>query len=74
MFGSVVGVRVLDVSKYRCSVFFTVNQSEKTLPPNMTVICCPETSVQNYHSNLRNIPEELRYHLHLKSRILLKTK
>jgi hypothetical protein len=33
----------------------------------------PETSVQNYRSTLRNIPEERRYHLHrggnLKSRV-----
>ena len=36
---------------------------------------CPETSVRNYHSTLRNIPEECRSHLHrggsLKSRIVL---
>jgi hypothetical protein len=25
---------------------------------------CPETSVQNYHSALRNTPEERRYHVH----------
>jgi hypothetical protein len=35
---------------------------------------CPETSVQNYNSVLRNIPEERRYHLHrcrsLKSRTI----
>jgi hypothetical protein len=38
----------------------------------MEPIGCPETSVQNYHSALRNIPEEGRSHLHcggsLKSR------
>jgi hypothetical protein len=39
----------------------------------MRPIGCPETSVHNYHSTLRNIPEERRYHVHrggsLKSRI-----
>jgi hypothetical protein len=25
---------------------------------------CPETSIQTYHSTLRNIPEERRSHLH----------
>jgi hypothetical protein len=30
----------------------------------MGLICCPETSVQNYHPTLRNIPEERRYNLH----------
>jgi hypothetical protein len=38
----------------------------------MGQICCPETSIQNYHSRLRNISEERRYPLHrngsLKSR------
>jgi hypothetical protein len=27
-------------------------------PLKMGPICCPETSVENYHSTLRNIPEE----------------
>ena len=30
----------------------------------MGQICRPETSVRNYHSALRNIPEESRSHLH----------
>ena len=30
----------------------------------MWPICCPETSVQNYHSTIRNIPEEHRSHVH----------
>jgi hypothetical protein len=30
----------------------------------MGPIVCPETSVQNYHSKLRNVPEECRAHLH----------
>jgi len=38
-------------------------------------ICCPETSVRNHHSTLRNNPEERRSRLHqggsLKSRITL---
>jgi hypothetical protein len=29
-------------------------------PLNMGLIACPETSVQNYDSTLRNIPEERR--------------
>jgi len=28
------------------------------------LICCPETSVWNYHPTLRNIPEQRRSHLH----------
>jgi hypothetical protein len=40
----------------------------------MGLIRCPETSVNDYHSTLRNIPEERRSHQHrgasLKSRIL----
>ena len=39
----------------------------------MGPIGCPETSVRNYRSTLRNIPEERRSHLHrggsLKSRM-----
>jgi hypothetical protein len=36
-------------------------RSERTSwPLNMGPICCPETSVRNYHSTLRNIPEECR--------------
>ena len=30
----------------------------------MGLIGCPETSVQNYHTTLRNIPEQHRSHLH----------
>ena len=26
-------------------------------------VCCPETSVTNYQSTLRNTPEERRFHL-----------
>jgi hypothetical protein len=33
-------------------------------PLKMGPIGCPETSVQNYHSTLHNIPEERRSHLH----------
>jgi hypothetical protein len=32
-------------------------------PAKRGPIGCPETSVQNFHSALRNIPEECRYHL-----------
>jgi len=35
------------------------------LPLMMEPIGCPETSTTNYHSRLRNIPEERRSHLHL---------
>jgi hypothetical protein len=53
--------------------FSRVKKSKKTsLPLKMEPIGCPETLVQNYHSTLRNIPEEHRCHLHrggsLKSR------
>jgi hypothetical protein len=30
----------------------------------MGQIVCPETSIRNYHYNLRNIALESRYHLH----------
>jgi hypothetical protein len=33
-------------------------------PLKMGPICCPETSVQNYHSTVRNIPEERRSQEH----------
>ena len=33
-------------------------------PLKMWFIGCPETSAQNYHSRLRNIPEARRFHLH----------
>jgi hypothetical protein len=49
----------------RVRVLFTVK---------MVQIRCPETSVNNYHTTPRNIPEERRYHQHrggnLKSRNL----
>jgi len=37
---------------------------EERWPLRMGPIRCPETSVGNYHSRLRNIPEERRSHLH----------
>jgi hypothetical protein len=41
----------------------------------MEPIRCPETSVKDYHSTLRNIPEERRAHQHrggsLKSRLAI---
>jgi hypothetical protein len=30
----------------------------------MGSICCPEISITNYHSTLRETPEERRSHLH----------
>jgi len=44
MFGSVAGFRVVDVSEGRFTLFFTVNQLEKTLPPKMTIPRLFETS------------------------------
>ena len=40
--------------------------SVPTFLDNLSVgpIGCPESSVQNYHSTLRNIPEDHRSHLH----------
>ena len=38
--------------------------SSTSWPLNMRPIRCSETSVKNYHSSLRNIPEERRYHQH----------
>jgi hypothetical protein len=41
----------------------------------MGPICCPETSVNNYHTTPRNIPEERRSHKHrggsLKSKLFV---
>jgi hypothetical protein len=46
-------------------VLVTSSRVKKTPRPlKMGSIGCPETSVQNYHSTLRNIPEEGRYHLY----------
>jgi len=43
----------------------------------MGSIGCPETSVRNYYSTLRNIPEQRKSHLHrggsLKSHIILRS-
>jgi hypothetical protein len=52
-----------------------VKKSKKTSwPLKMEPMGCSETSVKNYHSSLRNIPEERRSHLHrvgsLKSRTI----
>jgi hypothetical protein len=48
--------------------------SSASLPLRMGQICCPETSVNNYHTTLRNASEERRSHQHrggsLKSRLL----
>ena len=49
--------------------------SRTSWPVKMRQIGCPETSAQNYHSSLRNIPDKLRPHLHggriLKSHITM---
>jgi hypothetical protein len=51
-----------------------VRKSWTSRPLKMKPIGCPETSVQSYHSMLRNIPKERRSHIHrggsLKSRTL----
>jgi hypothetical protein len=47
------------VKKFKKEAFFL-----NLLTLNMGPIVCPETSVHNYHSTLRNIPEEGRSHLH----------
>jgi len=50
-----------------------VKKTRRILPLKVGPISCPETSVTNYHSALRNSPEELRSHLirggSLKSRL-----
>jgi hypothetical protein len=42
---------------------FRDNLSVLSWPLKMGTICCPETSVRNYHHTLRNFPEERRSHL-----------
>jgi hypothetical protein len=58
--------------RYRFLAFF-LSYSE-SWPVKMEPIRCPETSVNNYHTRPRNIPEERRSHQHrggsLKSRLL----
>ena len=41
-----------------------LQESSWTWPLKTEPIGCPETSVRNYHSTLRNIPEEHRSHIH----------
>ena len=41
-----------------------VEQYWPPLPPKMEQIGCSETSGRNYHSALRNIPEERKSHLY----------
>jgi hypothetical protein len=38
----------------------TVKKSKKKIPLKMGLIHRPETSVKDYHTTLRNIPEKLR--------------
>jgi hypothetical protein len=48
--------------RYNLSLPYSrVKKSKKKIGP----LGCPETSVQNYHSTLRNNAEERRSHLHL---------
>jgi hypothetical protein len=42
----------------------SVPSSWTSWPLKMGLIGCPETSLQNYHPTLRNIPQERRSHLH----------
>jgi hypothetical protein len=42
------------------TTFLSYLQRWRSPRPKMGPIVCPETSVQNYHSTLRNIPEELK--------------
>jgi hypothetical protein len=58
MFGGVAGLRVLDVSKRRFTIFFTVEQPEKTLPPKMTVLRHFETSEILNPTRKRNVTED----------------
>jgi hypothetical protein len=45
-----------------CALLGCKSQST-TWPLKMRPIGCPDTSVQNYHSTLRNIPNEHRSHV-----------
>jgi hypothetical protein len=50
--------------RLKCEPSCSLRTDDPSWPLKMGPIGCPETSVQNYHSTLRNIPEERRYHLH----------
>jgi hypothetical protein len=39
-------------------------QDNVSVPVKMGPICCPETSVNNYHTTPHNIPEECSSHQH----------
>jgi len=60
---------------FECAVGGVRHPQHISWPLKMWPLDCPETSVRNYHSTLRNIPEERRSHLHrggsLKSRIVI---
>jgi hypothetical protein len=62
-----------DITRRRVVIFF-YRRFADSWPVKMGPICCAETSVNNYHTTPRNIPEERRCHLHrggsLKSRLL----
>jgi hypothetical protein len=58
MFGVVAGFRVVDVSEGRFTIFFTVNQLEKTLPSKMTIPRPFETSGTLSLTKQRNVAED----------------
>jgi hypothetical protein len=70
--GNYAGSSSNALTTFRDNLF--VPSSVVFLTLNMEPISCPETSVKDYHSSLRNIPEERRCHQHrrgsLKSRML----
>jgi hypothetical protein len=63
---------ITDKTMQGVSALFKGQEVQTSWPLKMGPIGCPETSVQNCHSTLRNIPKEGRPHLHrggsLKSR------
>jgi hypothetical protein len=52
------------VPSFRDHLSVPSSRFKKSWPLKMGPIGCPETSVQNYHSTLSNIPEERRSHEH----------
>ena len=64
LLGYYARLRGSSVPTFRDNLSVPFQGSWTSWPLNMRPTRCPETSVQNYHSTLRNIPEEFRSHLH----------
>jgi hypothetical protein len=57
-----VVIYITDVSEQPICRIFKGQELSHFYSLKMGLICCPETSVRNYHHSLRNNPEESSYH------------